>query len=845
VRPVDVDLHLEVDASRSLAFRGEVAISLELDRPRRSLEIHAAELRVRDPRVESARGLWSGQVRLRPERETAVIHLPRTLPAGSATLHLRFSGRLRSDLKGFYLARSGERRYALTQLAATHARRMFPCFDEPALKARFRISVTTGAGNRVVSNQPVERVRAQDDGRRTWHFSRTPRLSSYLIAVAVGAFERTPPVHVGKTPIRVYCVPGKEGLADFGLAAARQSLTRLERWFGLPYPYEKLDLVAVPDFEFGAMENAGAVFFRETALLLQPGAATSSEQRRVAEIVCHELSHMWFGNLVTMAWWDDLWLNESFATWMAFHIVDSWKPQWLMWREFQHGRAAALGADSMRDTHSVYTEVRNPEEATENFDLITYEKGAAIVRMLERHLGASVFRRGVRRYIRRHREGNARAADLWGALAEAAGKPVAPLVRAWISQRGYPVVHLARSRDGRSLRLRQAPFPAPRRGDPQRWPIPWTGRIGTRSGGSRILTQLFRAATARVAIARSAPFLYGNADESGFYRCFHDASELARLANHLERLSVVERMGLADHAFAAVFRGGAPLAPYLTLAERLGTEKDPAVLTTLSVALSFLARRVAEPAGDAPAAAFRSWLALTFAPALRRLGTTPRRSESNDQSARRSVLLRLLGESGAYEPAQRWAREACDGYLRDTASLDPSLADVAVTLAAQAGGVGLHRRLLRGWQRAETPQQARRLLMAMAEMRAESPLDATISLCLDARVAGGDVALLLARLLRNPAASGRTWRFVKRRWPRVSRRMGAMMVTRFIDATPSLASAAARDDVARFFATHPVPTGKRAVHQALERFDQELAFEARAGQELTAWLAGGSAAPKR
>jgi len=836
VRPSDVDLHVEVDASQSLVYRGEVAISLELDRPRRSLELHAAGLRLSHARVEGPQGTRHATVTLHPERETAVLRLPGTLPAGSARLRLRFAGRLRSDLKGFYLARSGERRYALTQLAATHARRMFPCFDEPALKARFRISVTTGPDNQVISNQPVLEVLAQDDGRKTWHFSRTPRLSSYLVAIAVGRFEHTREVRVGKTPIRVHCVPGKEALADFALLAARQSLARLERWFGLPLPYDKLDLVAVPDFEFGAMENAGAVFFRETALLLQPGVATSSEQRRVAEIVCHELSHMWFGNLVTMAWWDDLWLNESFATWMAFHIIDGWKPQWKMWREFQHGRAAAFRADSMRDTHAVYTEVRSPEEATENFDLITYEKGAAIVRMLERHLGAPAFRRGVRRYIRRHREGTARAADLWGALSEAAGRPVAPLVRAWISTRGYPAVHLARSRDGRSLRLSQAPFPLRGRGDPPRWPIPWVGRVGTRSGGSRTLRRVFRGAATRVPIARSAPFLYGNADECGFYRSFHDAAELARLAEHLDRLQAVERMGLVDHAFAAVFPGGAPLAPYLALVNRMGGEKDPAVLETLSATLAFLARRVAEPAGGALPTRYRGWLARSFAPALGRLGNAPRRREPDDQSARRSVLLGLLGDSGAFEPARRWAAEACDEYLRDPARVDPSLVEVAVSLAAIGGGTTLYQRLLRGWQRAGNPQQARRLLMALAELRVEALADQTLALCLDTRVAGGDVALLLARLLRNPVTGARTWRFAKRRWSRVSRRMGAMMVTRFIDATPALAGREARNDVARFFEEHPVPTGARALQQALERFDQERLFALRAQPELAAWL---------
>ncbi|GAG00611.1 unnamed protein product, partial [marine sediment metagenome] len=265
--------------------------------------------------------------------------------------------------------------------------------------------------------QPEERVVANGDGTKTVHFQRTPPLSSYLLALAVGAFVVSHTRRCGQTPIRVWSVPEKRGMASFALATAVEVLSRLERYFDIPHPYAKLDLVAVPDFEFGAMENAGAVFFREALLLVDPRSASHGEQVRAAEVICHELAHMWFGNLVTMAWWDDLWLNESFATWMAFTILDGWRPEWQVWRLFQHGRAAALEVDALEDTHPVYVAVKSPEEATENFDLITYQKGASVVRMIERFLGERSFRTGVRRYLRAHREGNTVGADFWNALA--------------------------------------------------------------------------------------------------------------------------------------------------------------------------------------------------------------------------------------------------------------------------------------------------------------------------------------------------------------------------------------------------------------------------------------------
>jgi len=394
--PVEYDLHVEVDPQDGDAYRGEVTLLLRLAQARHSVELHADALQITSARVEVGERTQQGSVRLRPDRETAVISFREALPAGIARLRIAFRSTLRSDLRGLYKARSGERRYAFTQLEAADARRFFPCFDEPAFKARFRVAVTTAVTNTVLANSPVGWEESAGEGRKTVHFLPTPPLSTYLVALAVGPLESSPPTRCGTTEIRVWHVPGKGALTAFSLEVARETLARLEKYFDLPYPYAKLDLVAAPDFEAGAMENAGAVFFRETLLLVDPDTVTLGEKKRVGEVICHELAHMWYGDLVTMAWWDDLWLNEAFATWMAFQIVDDWKPEWKMWQEFEKGRSAALSLDALASTHPIYTTVSTPAEATANFDLITYEKGAAVVRMLERYLGPKPFRAGVR-----------------------------------------------------------------------------------------------------------------------------------------------------------------------------------------------------------------------------------------------------------------------------------------------------------------------------------------------------------------------------------------------------------------------------------------------------------------
>ncbi len=835
-----MEVHVECDPAKGDGFRGEVVQHLVLDGARRAIRLHAKDLRLSGARVEWSNGQQTGAIAAIPEVEMIEVSFPKAVPKGEATLRLRFAGKLRKDLCGLYGASVGERRYAFTQLEATDARKFFPCFDEPAMKARFQLSVTTGAGNAVVSNGPAVRTRKLDGGRKRVEFEETPPLSSYLLALAVGELERSRPVRVGPTEIRVWHSPGKGALTRFGLEAAKESLARLEKWFALPYPYSKLDLVAVPDFEFGAMENAGAVFFRETLLLLDPATATLAEKKRAAEVIAHELAHMWYGDLVTMAWWDDLWLNEAFATWMAFNVVDDWKPEWRMWHDFQHGRAAALELDALRHTHPIYCKVRTAAEANENFDLITYEKGASVVRMIERYLGPSTFRKGVRRYIRRHREGNTVAADLWGALSEASGEPVEKLARAWIERPGHPVLAIRRGRDGRSLELRQERFlqNAGRAGGPP-WPIPWVARVGGAGGKARLERRLVSRAREKLRLPNRAPrFVYGNADESGFFRPLHEGVELQALLGSLGALPAVERMGLVDHQWALVRARRAGMATFLDVVDALAHERDPDVLDALRSPLGFLSGGLVPEAASDQEAAFRGFLVDRFAPGFRELGWKPRRGEGEDTSLRRAALLGIVGSIAGEPEVIAEAAARCDAYLKNRRSLDPNLADGVVGLAAREGNEALHAQFVAAMRSAATPQEQRRFLLALGSFRAPRLVDKSLSLALTPAVATQDVVFLLSRLLANPAARERTWRFVQERWARLAKRMPPLLASRLVESTWWLLTPAHRREVARHFAAHPLPSGERALRQTLERFDWYRGFRRDAAKELRGWLEG-------
>jgi puromycin-sensitive aminopeptidase len=838
VRPRQYDLHLAPDLAKG-TFTGEVRIALRLERPKAAIILHAADMTI-DAAVARFDGAEAkARVTLDRSDETVTLHFARPVPAGDASVVLRFHAALNQHLRGFYAAGTDGRRYAFTQCEAADARRVLPCFDEPSFKARFRVAVTVRPGEQAVSNAPLEREVEAPTGR-ILHFAETPPLSTYLLALAVGPLESSAVRMCGSTPIRVWHVPGKGHLTVLGLEAAAESLRRLEEYFGLPYPYGKLDLVAVPDFEAGAMENAGAVFFRETLLLLDPATASLPEQKRAAEVIAHELAHMWYGDLVTMVWWDDLWLNEAFATWMAYRVVDDWRPEWRMWQGFEHDRASALSLDALTNTHPIYAEVKSVAEATENFDVITYEKGAAVVRMLEHWLGPERFRDGVRRYMRRHREGNTVAADLWRALGEASGTEVTRVAQAWIAQPGFPLVGFARDGGGR-LQVRQQRFfadpriPAARRR--ARWPVPLVVKSGGTEGRHVDRFLVDKASDAVVLPRGDAEWYFGNSDAGGFYRVLHDPANGAALVARLQtELSAVERLALVGDQWALVRAGRAPIESFLDIVDALGDEADHDVLDGVAGALGRIDEQVVPP-GSPVQAAFRRWIARRWGPALERVGWTAAIDEADDVRLRRAALVRLVGGIGEAPEVLAEARRRLDVYLANRSALEPNLADPVVGLAARIGDDGLYERYREVVAEARTPQERRRFLLNLAAFRTRTALKQTLAAVLSPQIPTQDVAFVLMRLLANPPVAGAAWSFMTRRWSALRKRVPPLMLSRLVEATPALREPRYGREVRAFFAAHPLPEAARAVKQALEVFRLNAELRRRAAPTVARWVA--------
>ena len=423
-------------------FRGRESIDVVLTEPSTTVTLHAAEITFSEVTITSGGRTQTAKVTLDESRETATFTVPQPIAEGKATIQIQYSGILNDKLRGFYISKANGRKYAVSQLEATDARRAFPSFDEPAFKATFDISMMIDAADTAISNgRQLSDKPGPDPGKHTLTFARTPKMSTYLAAMLVGDFVCRDGSSDG-IPIRICSTPDKLGLTAFALDAAQQQLAFYNKYFGIKYPFGKLDIIGVPDFSAGAMENAGAITFRERLLLVDPANSSVTARKRVAGIISHEIAHQWFGNLVTMKWWDDIWLNEGFATWMANKPVAAWRPDWHVELDDAADTQGALGIDAMRSTRPIRMKVETPAEINEVFDGIAYEKTAAVLRMIEAYVGPDAFRQGVASYLKRFSYANAAGEDFWNEVAKVTGKPVDRILRSFVDRAGAPVLSI-------------------------------------------------------------------------------------------------------------------------------------------------------------------------------------------------------------------------------------------------------------------------------------------------------------------------------------------------------------------------------------------------------------------
>ncbi|HWM18851.1 MAG TPA: M1 family metallopeptidase [Ilumatobacteraceae bacterium] len=840
-RPTRYDVTLEPDLAAA-TFSGAVVIRIIVDEVGDSTFADRGELVLNAAELDIVRCLVDGapaEHRLDEDTERLFIRPTvdgadhRVVP-GEHTVEIVFTGVLNDKLRGFYRSTfhdegGVERVIATSQMQATDCRRAFPCWDEPDFKAVFGITLVIEPDLLAVSNgRELDRreITTGNGAKVAVRFADTMLMSTYLAAFVVGPLEVTEPVDVGGVPLRVVHVPGKAHLTGFGLDVGAFCLRWFQEYYGIPYPSDKVDLLALPDFAAGAMENLGCITFRESLLLVDPATSTQYEQEVVADVVAHELAHMWFGDLVTMGWWNGIWLNEAFATFMEILACDAYRPDWERWTSFGLERSVAFETDSLVSTRSVEYEVRSPADCEGMFDVLTYQKGGALLRMLEQYLGADRFREGVSHYLTTHAYANTDTSDLWDAIEDTSGEPVRRTMDSWIWQPGFPLI--TATLDGDQLVLRQSPFSFDVESTSATlWMVPITVRHG-----GHVDTLLLDGHEARLTLADPAAAVVVNAGGHGFFRVSYDDELRARLiGDALRSLDTLERYNLVDDAWNAVIAGRLAATDLLTFLEGFGDEREYAVWQAIVFTLRGLGRLL----DDDAFARLQRRVARLVAPALTDLGD-PVESETDLVGKLRGLLTSALAVLGDDAATQARCRELYDRSMSEPGSVDPELVAAATSVVAATGGEAEYERMLSGFRTAATPQDQLRHLYALAEFNSAELIDRTCEFALSSEVKTQNAPFLLRSCISNRRHGGRAWTFVRKNWAEVNERFPSNTIIRMVDTVKTLNRPTDVADIQAFFSEHPIEQAAKTLEQILERQRVNAAMREREQDALAAAL---------
>lgn len=822
-------------------FAGHARILIRVLQPTTDVVLHAAELKFHAVSVRAGGVTQRAEISNDTGRETATLRVARAIAPGVAELEIAYSGVLNRQLRGFYISEANDRKYAVTQLEATDARRMFPSFDEPQLKATFDITAVVDEHDYAISNGPiVAELPGPAAGKRTLKFARTARMSTYLVALAVGDFECVAD-EVRSRPIRVCATPGKRALTEFALATTRELLEYFNDYFAIDYPFAKLDQVAIPDFAAGAMENTGAVFYRESILLVDPSRASFAARKRAALVIAHEIAHHWFGNLVTMKWWDDLWLNEGFATWMEAKAVAGWKPEWDVGLDETQSIQSAMAIDALESTRSVRTRAETPVEINELFDPIAYEKAAAVLRMVESYVGEQAFRGGVNAYLETHAYGNAAAEDFWTMLTRATGAPVDRIMASFVDQPGVPLVSVSTvCRDGTTaVTLAQERYRQDARASAavsQTWAIPVCVNVpGARDASVPASCTLLDEAVVSFEIEGCVPWLVANRGARGYYRTSYSEPMLRALVSTEALTPAAAIMLLADE-WALVRAGRHGIGRFLEVAGALARRRADvaAVAESAGTRLDYVHEYLAGPSSVKP---FEQWVRRTLGPALERLGPAES-GETMGEARSRAALMTALGAAGAAPDVLRTARASIQQYLRNPSeAIDPALLTALVDLAALNGDAKLFDAYLRRSRSAATPEERYRFLYALAEFRNRDLVGRTMQLALSDAIRTQDRGALVAAVLGNPAGREIAWEIVRARWSEIERTLrGFGGTSRIVQGLGAFCDRRTLEEIERFFGTHRVPSAERTLRQSVERIERCIALAEMQQPQLEQWL---------
>jgi aminopeptidase N len=818
------------------AFEGDETISIRVLKPTSEITLNAADLDFHDVTVTSGGNTQKAKITPEKDKEMVVLSVEKPLSAGLAAVRIAYAGVLNNEMRGLYLGKDGEgRKYAASQFEATDARRAFPSFDEPAYKATFDITVVADKGHTAISNSQVASDTPGPGDKHTVRFATTPKMSSYLAALVVGNFEYIEGEADG-IPIRVYSTPGKKEMGKFALETAEHVLSYYDKYFNIKYPYGKLDLIGIPDFSAGAMENTGCITFREVLLQVDEKEGSVDLKKTVASVIAHEMAHQWFGDLVTMNWWDDIWLNEGFATWMASKPIEAWKPEWNFDLDDVSLTGGTLNTDSLANTRPIHQAANTPAQIQELFDGIAYGKAASVLRMLEAYLGEQTFRAGVNAYIQKHQYANATADDFWDAQAKTSKKPVDQIMPTFVKQAGVPIINLklqcsgnstAVTLDQRRYYVDREKFQQP---NDQLWQVPLCLKSSTGTQKCELLTK--RQET--FMLPGCSTWVLANAAATGYYRDGYEPNAVRALATDAEsKLSPAERISLQADIWASIRVGREPVGDYLAFAQGLEGDRNRAVVQDVLGRLGYIGQYLLT---DSDREQFRAWMRAYLTPMLRDVGWEPKAGESDEQRTLRARLFNSLGYDARDPEVLAQARKLADKALDDPASVDRQMAGGAITLAALNGDQAFYDRLMAALKNTKSQEDYYNYFFALAQFQEPKLQQRTLDYAVSPDVRSQDALGLVTSVMGTPDGEKLAWDFVLSHWDAVQKAGGPFATAQVVGSTSSFCDAHMRDQVVEFYAAHKIEAAERTYRQSIERINNCVDLKSQQEPQLASWL---------
>lgn len=820
-------LHYKITVKPDLAqftFNADQTISLQISKPTRQLVLHAVDLKISLAElIVGKQKTPAAKITYQVRAETVTIVFPKPV-RGKANLHLTFDGLISEQLRGLYRSnyrhKNQDKQLAVTQFESTDARRMIPCFDEPSHKAKFSLEVIIPKHLQAVSNTVEQFISPHTPGYKIIRFAPTPKMSSYLLALIIGELEHVTGKSKRGVKIRIHTTPGKKSQAQFALNFTKRALDYLENYFGIKYPLPVLDLLAIPDFAAGAMENWGAITFRETLLLVDDAHSPFNQKQRVAEVIAHELVHQWFGNLVTMEWWTHLWLNESFATYMAYHVVDKLEPDWNYWTKFAlDEQAFALQQDSLHATHPVEVPVKHPDEIAEIFDAISYAKGASVLRMLANYIGEDNFRAGLSWYLQKHSYKNTSSTHLWEAFEKISGMPVQKLMRIWTLEAGFPVLEARAS--GNQIELTQSEFKLLPRTNRKLWSVPL--RVQT---SQNQISEPYLIYKEKQAITLPVDFKFANLDydDGSLTVVKYDMALLARLLPKFEdqTLTTLDRLALVRDNHLLAKSGHLPTDVYLEILQFTTQESSFVIWSEIANSLSQLQKILA---GTSAQVLLTDYQLKLYSSLLQRkdIGLESKNRETHNIAMLRALAFQGAGLAGS-KPVISKAKQYFTKLLRGK-TVNPNLRAAVYAVITRHGNRQDLAKLISHYKNVELAIHKQQILFGLIAGAAPKSAKTILELIYSEAVRDQDRIFAIAAAINNPLIKTQAWQALIIHWSELIAKFGSSKLTgTLLSGCSSFNNPAELKAFKNFLKGKKLPGAKQAIAQTLEKIQINIAW---------------------